>query len=432
MNPLHDELAQRPPHHRERLGPRRLVHQQLRHHRVVVRRHPVAGHHVRVQPHAGAARRPPRRDHPGARAEVGVHVLGVHPHLDRRPAVDDVLLLERQLLPRRHADLLADQVYAGHQFRHRVLDLDAGVHLDEVELVVAVHEELARPGRVVPGRLRQPHRTLAHGDAHRVRQVRRRRLLHQLLVAALERAVALEQVDHVAVLVAQQLHLDVPRAVEVLFQEDAAVLERRLGLGARRRQPLDEPVVVPRLPHPLAAAAGRRLDEHRVADLVREVERLLLGLDEAVAAGDGGDVRGLRHDLRPGLVAELVHGLGRRADELELVVAAHLRELAVLAEEPEPGVDGVGVHALGRGDDARHLQVALGGDGRADAHRLVGELEVRRVLVGFRVDDGDLDAEVAAGADDAEGDLTPVGDEHFAEHAWGCPGERPARAGWSG
>ena len=50
---------------------------------------------------------------------------------------------------------------------------------------------------------------------------------------ALERAVALEEVDDVAVPVAEQLHLDVPRAVEVLLDEDAAVLERGLGLGRR-------------------------------------------------------------------------------------------------------------------------------------------------------------------------------------------------------
>ena len=44
------------------------------------------------------------------------------------------------------------QVDAGDQFRDRVLDLDAGVDLDEVEAVSLVHQELAGAGVLVAGR----------------------------------------------------------------------------------------------------------------------------------------------------------------------------------------------------------------------------------------------------------------------------------------
>ena len=50
---------------------------------------------------------------------------------------------------------------------------------------------------------------------------------------ALQRAIALEEVDDVAVLVAEDLHFDVPRLLDVLLEVDAAVLERGLGLGSR-------------------------------------------------------------------------------------------------------------------------------------------------------------------------------------------------------
>ena len=49
------------------------------------------------------------------------------------------------------------------------------------------------------------------------RDQRRRALLDHLLMAPLDRALALAQVDHVAVLVAQQLDFDVPRALDQPF-----------------------------------------------------------------------------------------------------------------------------------------------------------------------------------------------------------------------
>jgi len=53
--------------------------------------------------------------------------------------------------------------------------------------------------------------------------------LHDLLVAALDRAVTLEQMDKVAVLVAQHLHLNVAGPGAVLFEEDIGALSDREG-----------------------------------------------------------------------------------------------------------------------------------------------------------------------------------------------------------
>jgi hypothetical protein len=50
-------------------------------------------------------------------------------------------------LARGHADHLLDQVQPGDQLGHRVLHLQAGVHLQKVEvLVLADHELRARAG----------------------------------------------------------------------------------------------------------------------------------------------------------------------------------------------------------------------------------------------------------------------------------------------
>ena len=46
--------------------------------------------------------------------------------------------------PGRDADLALHQIDAGHEFRHRMLHLNARVDFDEVEIAVLVHQELDR------------------------------------------------------------------------------------------------------------------------------------------------------------------------------------------------------------------------------------------------------------------------------------------------
>ena len=82
-------------------------------------------------------------DRAGRRAEPGLRVLRDDPELDGVPAHRDVVLPQPQRLARRDPRLLGDQVDAGDQLGDRVLDLDAGVHLDEEVLTgLVVDEEL--------------------------------------------------------------------------------------------------------------------------------------------------------------------------------------------------------------------------------------------------------------------------------------------------
>ena len=105
-----------------------------------------------------------------------------------------------------------------------------------------------------------------------------------------------------------------------------------------------------------------------------------------------------------------------RADEDEAGLLDALGEVGVLRQEAVAGVDGFGVGDLGRGDDRRYVEVAQAGRGGADAHRLVGEAHVLGVGVGLGMDGDGLDAELAAGAQDAQGDLAAVGNEDLLEH----------------
>ena len=105
-------------------------------------------------------------------------------------------------------------------------------------------------------------------------------------MAALERALALAEVDDAPVRVAEDLDLDVPRLGEVLLEVDAAVPERALGLARRELERGRELLVVARDAHPAPAAAGDGLEEDRVADPARDAHRVLDRVERARAAGD--------------------------------------------------------------------------------------------------------------------------------------------------
>ena len=157
----------------------------------------------------------------------------------------------RSLGDREHGQ---DQIDSRRGFGDGVLHLQASVHLQEVEISLRVEQVLeGARGEVAE-------RTCAFdaGPAHPFGQLRRehraRCFLDDLLVPTLHRTVALEQMDDVAVLVAEDLDFDVPGGFEVLFQVHGAIgegtqsflarafpLQLGLGFAVTRRMPLPPP-----------------------------------------------------------------------------------------------------------------------------------------------------------------------------------------------
>src|SRR3546814_3719704 len=86
-------------------------------------------------------------------------------------------------------------------------------------------ELLDRPRAIRADRLRQRDALFAHRLAHLVGDERRRRFLDDLLVAALDAALAFVEVEDIAVLVAEDLNLDVARVEDEFLDKDAVVAE---------------------------------------------------------------------------------------------------------------------------------------------------------------------------------------------------------------
>src|SRR3546814_19915812 len=90
------------------------------------------------------------------------------------------------------AQLLVDQIDAGDFFGHRVFDLQARVHFQEVELSALAEDEFDGAGVAVANRAGDAGRGLADLLAQRGIERRRRGFLADLLDAARDRSFALE------------------------------------------------------------------------------------------------------------------------------------------------------------------------------------------------------------------------------------------------
>ena len=222
--------------------------------RVVVRRHGRTLLDARVDPDPLPFREAPGREPPGRGREIGRRVFGVEPGFDGVSADRDVLLREGQGAALRDMKLQADEIDSRHGLGHRVLDLDPRVHFEEVEAALFRQQKLDRAGAHIANRGRSLDRRRAHRGAKLGRHGRRRRLLDQLLVAALDRAIAFAEVDDRALLVAEHLHFDVAGADERALDQEPSVAESACGL---RRGGVERASRV-RRPHARRACRGRR------------------------------------------------------------------------------------------------------------------------------------------------------------------------------
>ena len=332
------------------------------------------------------------------------------------PADLDVFLLVGNLLTRRDLDRHLHDIHTSDHFRHRVLHLHASIYLEHVEVAIAVQQELTRCRASVLHVLDELRSRLRDFLQLGAINVRRRRLFDHLLVAALQRTVTLPQIDRVAVLVAQHLQLDVPRVLQILLNKHGAVAEGRLSFLTRHPQHRSQRRLIMAHLHAATAAARRSLDDDRESDLLGNLDRLFLVLDGIGRAGEHRHTGGPGSLLAFDFVTQRLHRLGARSDELDLAVAARLREVRPLRQEPVARMDRIHIRDLRGRDQPRNVQVRILRRTAADADRAIRQLQIGRILVGRRVDTHGLNTQLAACTHDAEGDLTTIGNQYAFEH----------------
>ena len=124
-------------------------------------------------------------------------------------------------------NLSANDIDAGHFLSDRVFDLNAWVHLDEVERArIHIHEELNGSGTFVIGVAGDLEPQIVDLGALRVRKIWGRGTLHNFLVSALYRAIAFIKVQQRAVLITKNLNLNVACFQDQLFEIAFTIPER--------------------------------------------------------------------------------------------------------------------------------------------------------------------------------------------------------------
>jgi hypothetical protein len=390
-------------------------------HRVVLRRDGVTDADPGVHADAGPGRQPQQLDPAGRRGEALLGVLGGEPCLDGVPVGRGRVALEPA--PRGHVQLQLHQVQPGGLLGHRVLHLQPGVDLEERgELLLRLVEELDGARADVARGPDQRDGGLTQGGVLLRAQRRRAGLLEDLLVAPLHRAVAHTGRPHRAVLVGDDLHLDVPAALDQPLHEDDRVAEALLRLRPGARQRLLQLGLRADDPDPAAPAAAAGLDDQRVADGVGVPPAVVGTLDRAVAPRRDRHPGLLGEHLRLDLGAEQPHGLRGRPDEGHAEVGAQLGEGGVLGDEAPADPGRVGAAGAQGPGQLGVVEVRAARAAPAEQDRLVGGAHERRPALLLGVQRHDPGARAVLGielphrTDQPQGRLSTVHDGDAVEH----------------
>ena len=142
-----------------------------------------------------------------------------------------------------------------------MLDLDTGVDLNEVVPAHLVNQELGSACIPVANALRELDSIGEDGPPNLFREMRRWCNFDNLLMATLDGAITLEEVNGVTNNVSEDLNLNMTRALQEALDEDSAVTERGLGLGNGALEGVLEVGLFANDAHPASSAAHGCLND---------------------------------------------------------------------------------------------------------------------------------------------------------------------------
>src|ERR1035438_4747793 len=294
--------------------------------------------------------------------------------------------------------------------------LQPRVHLEEIEVLLLVDQELNGASIRVSSSLRDANGDLAHSAPHVGINEGRRRFLDYFLMTALQRTLAFSEVDGVSMLVSEHLHLDVAGIDDRLLDINFAVAERSFRFAARtfERRPqlfgrVDEA-------HALSTASSGRFQHHGIADARGDLFGLLERFEATRRARHERNARALHRLACSSLRAHCVHGGSGGTDELYACVCAGAGKLRILGKKAVSRVDGICSRSRGHVENLLDVEIGLGCDWCPDWVRFIGFANVQRGAIHVRVDGNRGNPHLVAGADDAYGNLAAVRDENLLKH----------------
>ncbi len=219
----------------------------------------------------------------------------------------------------------------------------------------------------------------------------------------------------VAEAVGENLRFDVFRVDDALLEEDFRAAEGLGGLGDDPRVGRFQLFAVVAATNTATTTTGRCLEHDRVTDALGFAQRLVKICQIAFGAGGDRYAGGDHAAACFGLVAHAGNHIGCRADELDAALGTDLCQFSVLGQEAVARVQGVTAGFYRQVNQLARVQIT-GQRVAADVVGLVGAFDVQGIAVGIGVDRNRGDAHLRASADDANGNLAPVGNQNFLDH----------------
>ena len=226
------------------------MHNEFGHHGIVERTDGVASAHAIVKAHGAAFKRSVRRlvvnlQMARSRQEIVVRCFGANARFNGMARQLNLFLAKWQGLTTGHAQLPLDQIQTRDGFCDRVLYLQARVHFHEEK----IHVDLARCGVVallhnefnsarthIIDSACSGHGSLAHLLTQCGCHAGGWCFFQHLLVTALHRAIALHEVNTIALRVAKHLNFDVAWALHIFFNEHRLIAKTVLRFTLARGQ----------------------------------------------------------------------------------------------------------------------------------------------------------------------------------------------------
>src|SRR5690606_18648629 len=328
----------------------------------------------------------------------------------------DVCSSDLQLLAGGNLELPGHQVGARDQFRDRVFYLQTGVHFQEVEVFVLIHQELHGAGTDIVAGFGGLYGSFTHASTQVRVNEGRGGFFDHLLVAALNGAVPLTQIDGVAMLVGKDLNFDVTGTDQGFLQDQLATAEGVFRFRACGFDLTSQLGLLKHQPHATTATAGGGLDHDREADTLGFADQFFITLVIPFVTGDTGHICFQHGQFGQALATHQLNGIHRRADKFEAGGLTGPGKIGVFRQKTIAGVHRIGAGFTAGFDNVVGEQIGLANRCWANASRFVGQLHVGCVNIGLTVDRDSPKTHGFGGADDSYRNFATVGDEYFGEH----------------
>lgn len=313
----------------------------------------------------------------------------------------------------RHLDLRFHDIDASHKLGNRMLNLDTRIDFDEVERAVGcIHQEFDRARTHIAGLAAYLQCGLAQSLPLALVEIGCGCAFDHLLVATLDRTIAFEQVEKIAVAITQYLHFDMARAADQLFKVNLVTPESSLCFTLAGTHRIHQPGFILDRAHTAPAAAPAGLQHQRIANLRRYFLDLRFIVGQRLGSRHHWDPRADRNMPRRHLVTQRAHGSRARTDEDDISFGASFGKIRIFRQEAITGMDRVNLRLLRNRDDP--LPVEIGRDWPCAVTQMISfvRLEpVQRELVFLGIDGDGADAQFGCGAEDPDRNFAAVGDE---------------------